>query len=445
MLASLFPFMRRFTVAAAVLALCAACAQADATDLVTALRERAIRLEDPPDLTPLIERIAPARLVLLGEASHGTSEFYTLRAKISRELILNHGFRFIAVEGDWNSLYRLNRYVKGTGPADTSAREIMAGFTRWPVWMWANEETAELIEWLRQHNEALPPEERVGFYGIDVYGKDDALRALPLALESIHPEKGEWLRGEYALFDPYLDDLHDYVRALQRGAPSGADAARAAVERLRDGRDELEIDDAEFLHLKQMAWVVKNAEKHYRAMAMRSPDSWNFRVDHFYQTVERLMDFYGPEARGVVWAHNTHIGDARATDMAQRGQRNIGQLARQNRDAAEVAAVGFGTHRGTVLAGRSWGGRMERMTTPPAAPGTLEAAMHEASEGNLLFLLDDAPPALRQRIGHRAIGVIYHPEREVPGNYVATVLPQRYDAFLFIEETKALTPVRRQE
>ena len=414
-----------------------------ATELVESLRDRAIRLEEPPDLSPLIERIAPARLVLLGEASHGTSEYYTLRADISRELILRHGFRFIAVEGDWNALYRLNRYVKGLAPAATSAREIMTGFNRWPTWMWANEETAALIEWLKSHNEGLAPEERVGFYGIDVYGKDDAIRALPIALESVHPEESEWLREQYGLFTPYLNDLHEYVRALQRGAPDGSEAARAVVQRLREARDELQVDDAEYLHLKQMAWVVKNAEKHYRAMAMRSPESWNYRVEHFYQTVERLMDFYGADARGIVWAHNTHIGDARATDMSQRGQRNIGQLAREGRGEGEVVAVGFGTHRGTVLAGRSWGGPMERMTTPPAAPGSIEAAMHEAAEGNLLFLLDDPPPSLLQRIGHRAIGVIYHPEREVPGNYVPTILPRRYDAFLFIEETSALTPLRK--
>ncbi|TVQ87723.1 MAG: erythromycin esterase family protein [Chromatiaceae bacterium] len=410
--------------------------------LVRGLQEVARPLGDPPALDPLVERLAPARVVLLGEASHGTAEFYTLRATISRALIADHGFRFIAVEGDWNALYRLNRYVKGRAPAADSAREIMQSFDRWPTWMWANEETATLIEWLKGHNAGLPPEQRVGFYGIDVYGKADALRELPQAVDHLHPGQADWLRGQYAPFAGMVEDLRGYVHARQRGEPGLSANARAVVERLREARDDLTSDAAEYLHLKQMAWVVKNAERHYSGMASDGPDAWNARVEHFWQTLQRLLEFYGPDARGIVWAHNTHIGDARATSMAARGQRNIGQLAREGLDPGAVAAVGFGTHRGSVLAGRAWAAPLERMRVPPAAPGSIEAAMHEAGPGDLLFLFDAGTPAvLRHPYGHRAIGVVYHPEREVPGNYVDTVLPQRYDAFLFIEETTALTPL----
>lgn len=411
-------------------------------DLVGGLREIARPLGEPPALDPLIARLAPARVVLLGEASHGSAEFYTLRAAISRALITDHGFRFIAVEGDWNALYRLNRYVKERAPAAGSARKIMQSFDRWPTWMWANEETAELIEWLKAHNADLPPDEQVGFYGIDVYGKAEALRELPQAVEHLHPGQADWLRGQYAPFAGMVEDLRGYVRARQRGEPGLADNARAVVERLREAGDDLTSDAAEFLHLKQMAWVVKNAERHYSGMASAGPTAWNARVEHFWQTLQRLLEFYGPDARGIVWAHNTHIGDARATSMAARGERNIGQLAREGLEPGTVVAVGFGTHRGTVLAGRAWEAPLERMQVPPAAPGSIEAAMQEAKPGDLLFLFDEATPeVLRHPQGHRAIGVVYHPEREVPGNYVDTVLPERYDAFLFIEETSALTPL----
>ncbi len=420
-------------------------AQATSEDtLVDALRELAIPLGDPPDFSPLFDRIAPARVVLLGESSHGTSEFYSLRAAMSRELITGYGFRFIAVEGDWNALYRLNRYVKGYDQDAPSARTIMQGFGRWPTWMWANEETAELIEWLKDHNAGLPPAKRVGFYGIDVYGEADALRELPEAMTAIDAPQADWLREQYAPFDAMLEDTRAYVMGLQRGEPGLGDQARAVVERLQEQRDHLDVDAAEYLHLKQMAWVVKNAERHYGGMAGRGPESWNARVTHFYQTLERLLDFYGADAKGIVWAHNTHVGDARATDMASAQQRNIGQLAREGLGPEQVAVVGFGTERGTVMAGRAWGAPMERMTIPPAPPGSLEAAMRDAGDGeNLLFLFNEPVPAqLRKPHGHRAIGVVYRPEQEVPGNYVQTLLPERYDAFVFIAKTNALKPIR---
>jgi erythromycin esterase-like protein len=411
--------------------------------LVTALREIAIPLGDPPELAPLIDRVAPVRVVLLGEASHGTAEFHDLRAAISRDLIVDHGFRFIAVEGDWNVLYRLNRYVKGYDRDAASAREIMRTFDRWPTWMWANEETAALIEWLKAHNAQQPPERRVGFYGIDVYGKADALRELPASMAAIDADEAEWLREQYAPFEALLEDTRAYVRALERGEAGLGENARAVVERLQEQRDSLDVDAAEYLHLKQMAGVVKNAERHFSGMAGRGPESWNTRVEHFYQTLERLLDFYGADAKGIVWAHNTHVGDARATDMVHRQRLNIGQLAREGLGAEQVAAVGFGTDRGTVLAGRAWEAPMVQMTIPPAAPGSIEAAMREAGDGkDLLFLFDESVASpLRQPHGHRAIGVVYRPEREVPGNYVPTLLPQHYDAFLFIAETEALTPI----
>ena len=403
-----------------------------------ALRTLARPLEEAlPDTLP---KLAEAQMVLLGEASHGTSEYYRTRAHISRSLIEIHGFRFVAFEGDWNAIHQLHRYATWVDHPEGGAREIMRGFDRWPQWMWANEETAAFIEWLRTYNEDLDPEARAGVHGIDVYGMEAAIRALPDAVTAIDPELGDWVREQYACFQPYLADMGTYVRAAHRNPLA---ACSAAARNVRQKLEETETlpEGMPGFHLRQMSRVVESAEKHYRSMAQGGAASWNHRARHFFDTVRHLQAFYGEESRGIVWAHNTHIGDARATDMARGGQLNIGQLARDHWGREHVAAVGFGTHRGTLLAGRSWGGPRQTMTKPPAGPNTLEHAMHQVGPGNWLFTLEGAPDILQRRIGHRAAGVIYHPEREFPGNYVPTILPERYDFFLFWEETEALTPV----
>ena len=388
----------------------------------------------------LIERLAHARVVLMGEASHGTAEYYTMRAEYSRRLITEHGFNFVAVEGDWNSIYKLNEYVLGSrNPAD-GAREIMREFTRWPQWMWANEEFADFVEWLREHNSTLPPEKKAGVYGMDVYGMEDALQKLPEAVGSVDADLGIWISEQYAVFNPFIGNMHAYARVSAPPARApGREPAAAVMEKLRERKDDFPHDL--FMHFKKMALVVVNAEAHYRTMALRDASSWNNRARHFFEAVKRLMDYYGEDARGIAWAHNTHIGDARATDMARGGQFNIGQLARQHWGADHVAALGFGTHRGTVMAGRQWGGEREIMRLPEGQTGSLEDLMRQAAEGDHVFFLDDAPAVLNRPVGHRAAGVIYHPEREHMGNYVRTIFPQRYDLFVFIEETKTLTPV----
>ncbi len=388
----------------------------------------------------LIADLAKARIVLLGEASHGTSEFYSRRAEISKRLIEEHGFRFIAVEGDWNAIHRLHRYATGQSDPEGGVREIMRGFERWPQWMWANEETAELVEWLRAHNADLPPEKHVGIHGMDVYGMEDALRELPRAVGEIDPELGEWIAERYRCFERYLADMGAYARASRTGplSPCGGEVS-AVLNRLRERGDDFQ-GFAGF-HIQQMARVVDNAEKHYRTMGWGGSTSWNHRATHFFETVRNLREFYGEDAKGIAWAHNTHIGDARATDMARTRQHNIGQLAREHWGEDQVAALGFGTHRGTLLAGRQWGGQRELMEKPAGRPGSLEDLMHQVGPGDWVYSLRDAPDILEIPIGHRAAGVIYHPEREHLGNYVTTVLPRRYDFFLFLEETKALTPV----
>ncbi len=411
---------------------------------LASLRTLARPIESGRCLDPLVERLGRARLALLGEASHGTAEFYTKRAAVSRRLIEERGFRFVAVEGDWATLHRLNRYVKHWPDAGPNARAIMSGFARWPVWMWANEETLALIEWLREFNNDRPADERVGFYGMDVYGMDDARDEVVNGLAAFDPELGEQARSVYKPFEPFRDNPGRYPRALAAGAPSlepAADRGRALVA------DHAEALRARCpftaLHIEQCAAVVQSAERHFRAMARQSADSWNERADHFYRAVERLLEFYGDESRGIVWAHNTHVGDARATPMAGQGRRNIGKTARLRLGRERVAILGFGTHRGTVKAGRKWGAPRERMPVPAALENTFEDWMNRLGMPMALFLFeaDSVPAALRVPRGHRAIGVVYRSGPESPGQYVPTSLPDRYDAFLFIARTRALTPL----
>lgn len=409
---------------------------------ISALRDMAHTLRDPADLNPLLERIADARLVLLGEASHGTSEFYTWRAEISKRLITEMDFNFIAVEGDWASLYRLNRYVKAMDDEYASAREVMETFDRWPVWMWANEETRELIEWMRAYNADRPFDKRVGFYGMDVYGEELSMRKVLSRLRALDEDLAGEIAAAYACFEPFGGSMHEYARAVALGAESCEEAVQRAHSTLREAaRNLADRELYDFFAIKQNAKVVMNAEQHFRLMARQGPQSWNARVDHFYATVARLIALYGEGSRGVVWAHNTHVGDARATTMGNQGQRNIGQIAREQL-GADMVAVGFGTHRGTVQAGRAWGAPMETMIVPAGRPGSVEDLMQQVGAPSLLFIFDGRAPWSEVR-GHRAIGVVYQPEREQFGNYVPTILPRRYDAFIFIEETTALQAISR--
>ncbi len=411
-------------------------------DPVELLRAVAVSLEKAEDLAPLIERAGQHELVLLGEASHGTSEFYTLRADISRRLVEEEGFHFIAVEGDWPTLHRLNRYVKGLDGVGPSARRIMEGFDRWPPWMWANEEVGELIEWLRDYNAGRSPDDRVGFHGMDVYGPEISYRKVLAMLGEWHEELAEEAEEAYACLGDFADDFTLYFHAVASGMAPCDGEVQAVVELLRDRREELAVSDREFFNLKQNAWGVKNAEKHFRAIARGGPDSWNHRVDHFFETVERLLEYHGPAAKGVIWAHNTHIGDARATTMAAAGERNIGQIAREQLGADRVFSVGFGTHRGTVVASRSWGEAGVLMNVPPGIPGSYEDIMHRMGEEKILMMLEDLEDAvtlLRPR-WHRAIGVVYHPEHD-GDQYVPTILPQRYNAFIFVDSTEAVRPI----
>ena len=410
------------------------------TDRATAIRDhlkkRARPLETEANLDPLIDRIGQARYVLLGEATHGTSEFYQWRATLSRRLIEEHGFSFVAVEGDWPDCYRVNRYAKKYPDAGASARDVLHAFERWPTWMWANREVAEFAEWLRDHNRYRPPERQVGFYGLDVYSLWDSMYAVIRYLEAIDPELARGARAAYRCFEPYAEDVQEYARATALVPTSCEREAVAVLAALRDKAEEFGHDGRDaFFNAEQNALVARNAELYYRTMVRGGPTSWNVRDTHMMETLERLMKHHGPEAKSIVWEHNTHVGDARFTDMALAGMVNVGQLVRQAHDENDVVLVGFGTHRGIVIAGEEWGAPMRRMRVPPAREGSFEHALHHSEVGDALFLFDGSVDGLDEPIGHRAIGVVYDPHNERWGNYVPTIVPRRYDAFLYFEQT----------
>lgn len=411
-------------------------------DAPAAIRAAALPLARAGDLDPLMDRIGDARLVLLGEASHGTSEFYTWRTRITQRLILEKGFRFIAVEGDWPDCYRVNRFIKHYEHAGESAYAVMDDFERWPTWMWANREVVALVEWLYEHNAGLPPGERIGFYGLDVYSLFESMDAVLSYLSRVDPGALEHARAAYRCFEPFNRDEQRYARHLAIAPAGCAEDVVAVLSELRRLAPVYPDDGEARFSAEQNALVAVNAERYYRSMVRADEESWNVRDEHMADTLDRLLDFHGPGSRAVVWAHNTHIGDARYTDMAAAGMFNIGQLARERRHREGVVLVGFAAHRGRVIAGRWWGAPMEEMPVPPAREGSWEDALHRAGPGHKLLLLgDEADPVFDEPRGHRAIGVVYNPDRERYGNYVPTNLRRRYDALLSFEGTRALHPL----
>ncbi len=428
--------------------LACSCVQAEErepNDLLAFIQSRALPLNDAADLDRLIHMAGERRLVLLGEASHGTHEYYAWRDSISRRLIAEHGFRFIAVEGDWASLYELNRYVKHMPGAAGSAQEVLMGLDRWPLWMWGNEEVLALAEWMREYNAGRPPGERAGFYGKDVYDEWRSLSRVKEILAHHDRELYQQVSAHYTCFEAYGGDSWQYAQAVARGAGDCVLPLSRVVDLLRDERHRLDqLEDHEYFDLLQNALVLKHAEKFYRlSLTRQDASSWNSRVNYMHMTVNRLLDMYGPESQGIVWAHNTHIGDARFTEMQQRRQENIGQLARVDLGPDNVFLVGFSTYKGEVKAGASWGDRRQKMEVPEAPANSIEGYFERTGEESFYLLFDDTDrthEAFMQPMGNRAIGVVYDPRND-PRQYVQTIVPLRYDALLFFRETRALTPL----
>lgn len=417
--------------------------------LTSALAGAARPLRGDADLDPLMKRIGNARYVLLGEASHGTAEYYTWRDRLSRRLIAEKGFSFIAVEGDWPDCQRVDHWVKGEG--EERADDVLHAFARWPTWMWANREVAALAEWMRTWNDELPHARRVGFHGLDVYSLWDSIRAVSDYLTNLDPELARQARNAYRCFDPYHDDAQEYARATALVPTSCEQEAIAVLGRLQSRAAALRVEGRdEFFDAEQNALVARNAERYYRTMVRGGPASWNVRDRHMCETLDRLMAHYGSGSKAIVWEHNTHVGDARFTDMAAAGMVNVGQLVREQHGEEQVVIVGFGSHGGTVIAGDEWGAPMQRMPVPDAREGSFEALMHAARGGEDALLLFDGSEdggvrGLDAPLAHRAIGVVYDPRFERYGNYVPSRMARRYDAFLHLDRTRALDALHFEE
>jgi erythromycin esterase-like protein len=417
----------------------------DEHEAVNSIKQWAYPLQSKADLQPLFDRIGDARIVMLGEASHGTHEYYTWRSHISKRLIEEKGFNFIAVEGDWPDCYRLNRFVKGYDSDNKSAFKVLHTFNRWPTWMWANWEIVALADWLQKHNIGLPANKKAGFYGLDVYSLWESMESIMQYLKKTDMAALKIAEEAFRCFEPYKkDEGQSYARASQF-VPELCE--NEVVDLLREIQKKLPTYNTDYENVfsaGQNALVTVNAEKYYRAMVKGGPHSWNVRDRHMADTLDRLLQFHGENSKVIVWEHNTHIGDARATDMVNEGMFNIGELARVQHHDKGVVLVGFGSYKGTVTAGRSWGAKMQAMQIPEAKKGSWEYLLHSAGAANKLLLMEDFAGNdmfMENHIGHRAIGVVYNPLYEQYGNYVPSILPLRYDAFVYLDETKALHPL----
>ncbi|UOD82957.1 erythromycin esterase family protein [Paenarthrobacter ureafaciens] len=408
------------------------------------IRALARPLEAAGDLDDLVTLCAPARFVCLGEASHGTQEYYHWRAVLSRRLIEEHGFTWIGVEGDWPDCWRINQWLRGHAEQELDAAQVLAAFSRWPTWMWANEEVAHFLDWLHQWNSDRPEDRRTGFYGLDVYSLWDSLREIFSWLESNAPESVPAALQAWRCFVPFGEDPQRYAsatRLVPRSCEADVVGLLAEVHRQTLGR--VEQDPLAF-DVMQNAIVASNAEHYYRTMVRGDEQSWNIRDYHMSDTIDRLSRHHGAGSKGIIRAHNTHIGDARATDMAAGGMVNIGQLMRR-RHHGSVALVGFASYSGSVTAAHSWGAPGQTMDVPNAIQGSHEDLLLSALNGPsaLVYGAGRAGRWLSTWRGHRAIGVVYNPARE-RGNYVPTVMGQRYDGLVWLPTTTALRPLHRE-
>ena len=406
----------------------------------------------PDDYHALLRLIGDARFVLLGEASHGTHEFYSERAAITKRLIAEKGFSILAIEADWPDSARVHRYVRSAA-ADARADEALSGFRRFPTWMWRNTVVLEFIEWLRDFNKNIDPKRaRVGFYGMDLYSLHASIDAVLKYLEKVDAEAARRARLRYSCFDHFSREPQEYGYATTVGAIESCEQAvieqltelqRKATELLsRDG----EVAAEEFFFAEQNARLVKDAEQYYRAMFRGRASSWNLRDRHMAETVENLVAHLdgSRQPKAIIWAHNSHLGDARATEMSHYGELNVGQLIRERlRDDAML--IGFTTHHGTVTAASDWGAPAQRKNVRPALRGSYEELFHETGLPRFWIDLRGAGQigVLQQRRIERAIGVIYRPESERLSHYFHARLPEQFDAVIHIDETRAVEPLER--
>jgi erythromycin esterase len=406
------------------------------------IRDLAAPMSDVHDIQPLLDRIDDARFVLIGEASHGTSEFYRWRGEITKRLIAEYGFDFVAVEGDWPDCFEINCWVKDRADAGGDAEEVLKGFERWPTWMWANREVSEFVDWLRAHNRRTSSS--VGFYGLDVYSLWESMDRVLRYLHEHDPGALRSAQLAMRCFEPYGEDPQRYAQATRMLPESCEGQVVRLLSDMHTLAREKALTEADFDAL-QNTEVLAGAERYYRTMVRGDAESWNVRDCHMADTLDRLIEHHGNSSKAVVWEHNTHVGDARATDMADAGMLNVGQVVRQRHDGDGVVLIGFSSYTGSVIAASRWGGAVQRMHTPPAREGTHESLLHEAvgaTPSMFVFPDDRDTPWLRARRGHRAIGVVYDPALDSWGNWVPTVMGARYDALIHLDSTSALHPLQ---
>ncbi len=402
---------------------------------------------DDADLGPILERIGGARVVLLGEATHGSSEFYRFRARLTRELIERSGFDFVAVEADWPDAARIDRYVGHRPPPPRQEPPDEPAFTRFPTWMWRNREVADFVEWLREHNAGREPERRVGFHGLDLYSLYRSIGEVLRYLGEVDPEAAAVARLRYGCLTPWERDPALYGRAAltRRFALCEGDVVSTLVDLLHRRLDYAARDGDRFLDALHNARVVAAAERYYRIMYYGAHESWNLRDQHMFETLQLLLATRGPASRAVVWEHNSHVGDAGATEMAARGETNVGQLTRRAL-GDDAFLVGFGTDHGTVAAAHEWDGPMAVMTVRPAHRDSYERLCHESGVPAFhLHLREPERPEVTEELKEprleRAIGVIYRPETELQSHYFEAVLPWQFDEYVWFDETSAVTPL----
>lgn len=399
------------------------------------------KVEDA-DLEPLLRRIADARVVLIGEASHGTSEFYRLRARITQRLIETKGFQIVAAEADWPDAARIDHYVRHRNVASSQ----WTAFARFPTWMWRNEETRDFVDWLHRRNSSMDYDRRAAFYGLDLYSLYTSVRAVIDYLDSVDPDLAATARQRYGCLTPWEANPAAYGQAALRGSYHKCEQAVAhmLVELLQQRQAYALRDGERFFDASQNARLVANAEQYYRVMYYGSRASWNLRDSHMFETLKNVLEHHGPTSRAVVWAHNSHIGNAAATEMGRRGEHNIGQLCRKHFGLA-CYTIGFGTNDGTVAAASGWDEPMEVMQVRPAHPQSYEHLFHLTNAPGVLLPLtrpdnSDLRDKLMKLRLERAIGVIYRPESELASHYFEAVLPRQFDEYIWIDRTSAVKP-----
>lgn len=430
--------------------------EATRLNLPDAIRQMAHPINTPADYKPLMDWIGDAHFVLIGEASHGTHDFYYERAEITKRLIQEKGFTAVAVEADWPDAYRVNRYVRGIDD-DATANEALAGFRRFPTWMWRNTDVLRFVNWLRSYNDRLPSDAtKTGFYGLDLYSLYGSIQAVVGYLEEVDPEAAQRARSRYSCFDHFGEDSQSYGYAAHFGMTESCknEVINQLVDLQRHGLGYLQQDGQvpidEYFYAEQNARLIQHAEEYYRSMFRGRVQSWNLRDRHMADTLNRLADHLqqnGQPPKVVVWEHNSHLGDARATDMGDRGELNVGQLVREQHDQ-DTFLIGFSTYTGTVTAASNWDAPAELKQVRPALPDSYEALFHRVAMPRFLLSLrgdNEVVQQLRSPRLERAIGVIYLPETERASHYFYAQLPDQFDTVIHIDDSRAVEPLERYQ